>query len=52
MSEWKPLICQVNGLRKVGKALAKDPVVVKSGRDGDSLVFWFAKSWSRKRAAS
>jgi hypothetical protein len=42
----------LDGLRKVGKALAKDPVVVKSGRDGDSLVFWFAKSWSRKAAAS
>ena len=42
----------LNGLRKVDKMLAKHPVVVKSGRDGDSLVFWFAKSWSRKRAAS
>ena len=50
MSEWKPLICQVNGLRKIGKALAKDAVVVKSGRDGDSLVFWFVKSWPHKAA--
>jgi hypothetical protein len=40
----------MKGLRRVGKALSKDPVVVKSGRDGDSLVFWFAKSWSRKAA--
>jgi hypothetical protein len=40
----------MNGLRRVGKALSKDPVVVKSGRDGDALVFWFAKSWSRKAA--
>jgi len=42
----------MKGLRRVGKALSKDPVVIKSGRDGDSLMFWFAKSWSRKTATA
>lgn len=38
------------GLRRVGKALSKEPMVVKSSRDGDALLFWFAKSGSRKAA--
>jgi len=41
----------MKGLRRVGKALSKEKLAVKSGRDGDTLVFWFVKSWSRKAAA-
>lgn len=37
----------VKGLKKVAKAISKDPLQVKYGRDGDTLVFWYAKSWSR-----
>jgi hypothetical protein len=33
----------IKGLRKVAKALTKDPVKINYGRDGDTLVFWFAK---------
>lgn len=41
----------VKGLRKVGKALSEESVLVKYGRDGDSLVFWFAKGWKQKKGS-
>src|SRR5688500_14848529 len=37
----------VKGLRKVAKAMSADPLQVKFGRDGDQLLFWYAKSWKR-----
>lgn len=42
------------GLRKAAKALSKDPIGVKGGRDGDMLAFWLVKKtpWGAKKKAA
>ena len=42
------------GLRKATKALSKDPIGVKGGRDADCLAFWLVKKkpWPSKKKAA
>jgi hypothetical protein len=43
----------INGLRRIGKALSPaQALLAKGGLDGDSLVFWYEKSWSRAKKKS
>jgi hypothetical protein len=39
------------GLMRVATALSKERLSTKGGRDGDQLVFWYVKGWSRARRA-